>query len=165
MSDRLDPTFVLREIENLKLAYPDVWNNPEDRPLALSTETDIDRQLASIAAEILRTEGEIEGTAKELTDLKVRRDRFNRRREAVRKLCMKIMERAEVNKWQLARATLSIRRGQAKVIITDEAALPPSCVRIKREPNREAIEKHLKNGDLVPGAEMSNAEPHLAITK
>jgi len=165
MPDRLDPTFVLQQIELLKLMYPDIWNAEGDRPLAFETETDLDTFLSNGVAEILRTEGEIDGAKGELAELEARKDRFERRREAIRALCLRVMTRAEVTSRKLTRATLSIRTGQPKVIITDETALPSDCIRIKREPNRDAIRKHFACGDLVPGAEMSNAEPHLTITK
>jgi hypothetical protein len=52
-----------------------------------------------------------------------------------------------------------------KVIVTDEAVLPDNCVRIVREPNRTAIKEHLARGEPVPGAELSNAEPSLAVIR
>jgi hypothetical protein len=165
MPDRLDPTFLLREIENLKLVYPDVWNNEEDRPLALGTETDLDPFLERAVKEVLRTEGEIKGTADELADLEARRERFKRRREAVRTLCMKVMEKAEVNKRQLTRATIFIRAGTPSVVITDETALPPDCLRMHPKPDATKIKERLARGDTVPGAEMSNAAPVLTIRK
>jgi hypothetical protein len=73
------------------------------------------------------------------------------------------MQQAEVKKLELVRATLSVRSGVPHVIITDEAALPDNCVRIKREPNKVLIKELIDQGVPVAGATLSNAEPILAI--
>jgi hypothetical protein len=68
-----------------------------------------------------------------------------------------------VKKVELRQATLSIRAGTPRVIITDEARLPEDCIRIKREPDKVAIKEHLARGEPVAGAEMSNREEVLAV--
>jgi len=58
---------------------------------------------------------------------------------------------------------VSVGYKQPKVIITDEAAIPGDLVRVTREPNKRAIGDRLKAGEQVPGAILSNAEPHVRI--
>jgi len=75
----------------------------------------------------------------------------------------KLMEMARLPKIELVPATLSIRAGQPRVIVTDEAVLPDNCVRIKREPNKIAIKELLGRGEQIAGAELSNSEPSLTV--
>ena len=163
MSSRLDPTFVLAQIELLRLRYPQIWDDDDTLAISLEGETDLHEVLAAVVARMCDAEAYAVADNALINDLKERRDRFNARYDAMRILAMKLMNAAEVRKVELAQKTLSIRAGTPKVIITDETALPESCIRIRKEPDKIAIKEHLVRGDQVPGAEMSNAEPVLVI--
>lgn len=160
---RIDPTFVLAQIELLRLRYPQIWDDDDTLAITLEGETDLHEVLAAVVARMCDAEAYAEADNKLINDLKERRDRFNARYDAMRILAMKLMNAAEVRKVELAQKTLFIRAGQPKVIITDELALPPECIRIRREPDKVAIADRLKRGEPVAGAELSNAEPVLSI--
>ena len=81
----------------------------------------------------------------------------------MRALAFKLLKQAGLKKLELTAATLSIRAGQPRVIITDEARLPDYFIRIKREPDKHLIASYLKAGDAVEGAELSNSESVLAV--
>jgi hypothetical protein len=159
----LDPVFVRAQIDALRVAYPQIENEEDQWLLTLESETDVVELLTVAVDRLQDARALINGIGQRISELKVRQDRFDQRCEAMRSLAFKVMTWAEVKKLELAEATLSIRAGQPKVIITDEAALPIDCVRIKREPDKAAIKEHFARGDSVPGAELSNAEPTLAV--
>jgi hypothetical protein len=163
MPDRLDPTFVRAQIELLRLRYPQIWDDDDTLGLGLEGETDLHEFLALVVLRMRNAEALAIGDNVLINDLKERRDRFNRQYEAMRTLALKLMSAADVRKVVLPQATLSVSLGPAKVIITDEAALPENCVRIKREPDKVLIKELLTQGVPVSGAEMSNAEEHLAV--
>ena len=165
MPDRLDPTFVRAQIELLRHTHPDIWDEGDERLLAdmLEAETSLYEFFASLVHGMRTAEAFIVGMSTLMDQLKARRDRYERREEALRGLALKLMQHAGVRKIELPQATLSIRAGSQKVIITDETALPPDCIRVRTEPNKTVIKEHLARGDRVPGAEMSNAEPMLAV--
>jgi len=165
MPDRLDPTFVRAQIEALRVSYPGIWDDDDQQLLAdmLEGETGLHEFLARVVDVMDDAEENIDGIDIKMNARKARKARFEQRYKAMRELARKLMEQAGVRKIVLPAATLSIRAGPRKVIITDETMLPPDCVRIKREPNREEIEKQIARGEQVPGAEMSNAEPYLAV--
>src|SRR4051812_24668823 len=97
--------------------------------------------------------------------LAIRQARFANRRGAIRKYLMQLMEAAGLKKVERPAATVSIAAGRPRVIITDETRLPDFCVRIKREPNKEAIAKAFKEGrSEIPGALLSNSEPVLRLS-
>jgi seryl-tRNA synthetase len=107
----------------------------------------------------------LEAALDELTNrLDERAMRFARRRSALRRYIMQIMEAANLRKVERPAATVSIAAGRQKVVITDDNALPEDCVRIKREPDKIRIASHLNRGDYIPGATLSNSEPVLRIS-
>ena len=159
MPDRLDPAFVRAQIEALRVSHPDIWEDETDRLLALESETTTREYLIAVVRRML----EAEALADELEATKARQQRFGRRAEAMRALAHKVMDWAQIRKVELPAATLSIRAGMPRVIVTDEARLPEQFVRIKREPDKHLIASHLKAGEPVPGAELSNSEETLAV--
>jgi len=164
MSDRrIDPVFVLAQIELLRLRYPQIWDDDDTLAITLEGETDLHEVLAAVVARMCDADAFAAGINALVNDLKERRDRFNARYDAMRTLAFRLMDTAGVRKVELAQKTLFIRAGQPKVIITDEHALPPNCVRIKREPDKVMIRELIDQGVPVPGAELSNSEPVLSI--
>ena len=162
-NNRLDPTFLRTHIEALRHTHPQIANEEDQWLLTLESETELHEFLARVVARMQDTDAKIEGIGNLIANLKARCDRFEQRSDAMRALAFKVLVQAGVKKIELAAATLSIRAGQPKVIITDETALPPNCVRIRTEPDRIAIKEQLMRGEQIPGAEMSNAEPTLAV--
>ena len=164
-NNRLDPTFVRAQIEALRVTYPGIWDDDDQVLLAdmLEGETGLHEFLARVVDVMDDAEEIIDGINVKMEERKARRARFEQRYEAMRELARKLMDQAGLRKLVLPAATLSIRTGQPKVIITDETALPPDCVRIRREPDKVAIKERLARGETVLGAEMSNAEPTLAV--
>jgi hypothetical protein len=169
MPDRLDPTFVRTQIEHLRITHPGIWEDGDEQLLldSLEGETDFHRFLAAVVRRMRASEGLAAGAAAEVEELaapgKARQQRFEQRSEAMRALAFRLMNHAEVRKVELPLATLTIKAGVPKVIITDEAALPEDCIRIKREPNRVLIKELISQGVPIRGAELSNAEPTLAV--
>lgn len=159
---RLDPAIVAHQIANLKTSYPDLVDD-EDWSLALSSETELDEMLTKLVRMIEDSKALIEGTGARMDDLKARQDRFKRRIEAYRSLIFKLMQAADLPKRELPEATLSIRPGTPKVIITDEHIIPPALCETKIEPSKTKIKEALEKGEIVPGASLSNGEAVLSV--
>jgi hypothetical protein len=165
MSHRLDPTFVRAQIELLRISHPGIWDDGDEQLLAdmLEAETGLNEFLARVVDVMDDAEENIDGIETKMDQRKARKARFEQRYEAMRALAFKLMQQANLKKLVLPTATLSIRAGTPKVIITDEAALPENCIRIKREPDKVLIKELISQGVPISGAEMSNAEPTLAV--
>lgn len=163
MPDRLDPTFVRAQIELLLVTHPDVMDDAELRELALASETELHDFMEGVDGRRADAEERTTGIEKRMADNLARRNRYDRRVEAMRSLAFKLLQQAGLKKLELTESTLSIRAGTPRVIITDEAQLPPDCVRVRTEPDRMAIKERLARGETVAGAEMSNAEPVLSV--
>jgi Siphovirus Gp157 len=163
MRNTLDPTFVRAQIEALRVSYPQIADDEDRWLLTLESETRLPEFLAVAVNRMQDADAKIEGIGDLIAELKARCDRFEQRSDAMRGLMFKVMQAAEVRKIELAAATLSIRAGQPRVIITDETRLPPNCVRIKREPDKVMIRELIDQGVPVAGAEISNSEPVLSV--
>ena len=166
MSHRLDPTFVRSQIELLRISHPGIWDDGDEQLLAdmLEAETGLYEFLITLMRRaLIDDDAVVRGTEAIMADMKARRVRYELRIEAARTLAFKLMQQADVRKIELPIATLSIRAGQVRVVVTDEAAIPDEYCRIKREPNKPIIKEHIEQGINVPGAELSNAEPTLAV--
>jgi hypothetical protein len=165
MSHPLDPTFVRAQIELLRISHPGIWDDGDEQLLAdmLEAETGLNEFLARVVDVMDDAEEIIDGIEIKLDQRKARKARFEQRYEAMRALAFKLMQQANLKKLVLPTATLSIRAGTPKVIITDEAALPENCIRVKREPDKVMIKELISQGVPIRGAELSNAEPTLAV--
>ncbi len=158
---RHDPQIIRLQIEQLLRQFPELQE--DDIPLALESETDATEYLRSI--ERIRQDAVALAKATDLVidDLTQRKRRFERRDEAIRQLMLQMLQAANLRKLELPEATLSIRAGSPKVIVTDEPAIPDEFVRIKREPDKTKIKGALQDGTQVPGATLSNAEEYLTV--
>jgi hypothetical protein len=155
-----------RQVENLRAAHPELWEDEDERLLADMLEgctgyTDFMNRVArriARAKKMVKLEGEL------IAELKARRDRYEKRYEGLRVLAFQAMQIAGQRKLELAQNTLSIKRGPPKVILTDEAALPAHCVNVTITPNKLVIKDRILHGETVPGAELSNGEDQLVVT-
>ncbi len=160
----LDPREIRQQIENLKIAYPELADDDEAWILTLESETNIDAVLTEIVARIEDTKGLVIGMKDRFDELKARKDRFEHRIEYLRELLFKIMQVAELAKRELPLATLSLRAGTQQLIgDADPDDLCDVYCKISRTLDRTAIKDALKDGVTVPGFSLSNSPPSLSI--
>lgn len=152
---------VRMQVEQLMREFPDLADDAI--PLALESETDAIEYLRSLERLRRHAVALAKATESVVDDLKERIGRFNRREEALRRLMFQLLQAANLRKLELPEATLSIRTGSPKVIVIDEAEIPETFIRIKREPDKASIKVALQDGIDVPGATLSNAEENLTI--
>lgn len=160
----LDPTIIRRQLENLKVSYPEILEDDEAWQISLESETDLPALMTAIVRKIEDAKALAVGTKDRLEDLEKRKARFEDRVEAMRQLAFKLMQAAEVNKLELAEATLSLRNGAQQIVgEADPATLPDDFCKVSRTIDRTKIKEALKAGKEVPGFSLSNAAPSLSI--
>ncbi len=161
---RINPSFVQHQIAALLVAYPELAEDDQLRADMIEGETDAFEFLRMVEAkrrEATSLAGAVAGT---IAELELRLGRFERREKAMRDLMFRVMQAADIKKAELAEATVSIRNGTPKVIITDETVLPDIACRFKREPDKTKIKELLQTEPFyVAGATLSNPEPTLSI--
>ena len=160
---KLDVSVIRQQIDQLLLAYPDLADDEVLRADMIEGETDLHEFLRKI--ERKREDAVALSNALSMTidELKARKERFERRDQAMRHLMFSAMQWADLRRAELPEATLSVRNGTPKVVIVDEQSIPAEFFRIKREPDKTLIRDALNALENVPGAAMSNAEPVLSV--
>lgn len=161
---KLDPAIIKMQIDQLILAYPELAEDEILRADMLEAETELHAFLRLIERKREDAVALLRGLESVVEDAKQRLARFDRREKAMRHLLFSAMQWADLHKIEMPEATLSIRQGTPKVVITDEAAIPAEYMRVKKEPDKTLIKAALADGFTnVPGATMSNAEPTLSV--
>lgn len=160
---KLDPAIVQQQIANILVAIPELRDDDTLRADMIEAETDAFALLSKLVRMIGDAGALAGGTQQYIAELRERQTRIERRIEGLRSLVFKVMESADLSKCELAEATLSIRKGARKVLITDEERLPNQAFRVKREPDKQMIKSWLDAGQEVPGAILSNGESGLTI--
>lgn len=157
------PEIIKQQISQLLLVYPELADDEILRADTFEGSTDLHETLRELERTRRQADSFAQAIKQTIVELSERKARFERRDEAMRALMFQLMEYANLRKLELAEATLSIRQGQPKVIITDESLIPTDFARIKVEPDKTKIKASLSAGNKVPGAELSNATDVLAI--
>jgi hypothetical protein len=97
------------------------------------------------------------------TELAERKARFKRRNEQLRAILLDMISALDIKRIERPTYTASIGQGPAKVIVTDDTALPNNLMRITRAPNLSAIADALKAGEQIDGATLSNPPMRLTL--
>jgi hypothetical protein len=162
--NQLDPTIIRRQIENLKVSFPDLAGDDESWQMSLESETDLAELLTNVVRKIDDAKALVIGTKDRFEELEQRKARFEHRIDALRQLAFKLMQSAEVTKLELPIATLSIRNGAQQIVGENKPEhLPDDLCKVSRAIDRTKVKEALKAGKYVPGFSLSNAEPSLSI--
>jgi hypothetical protein len=162
--NQLDPTVIRRQIENLKVSFPDLAGDDESWQMSLESETDLAELLTNLVRKIDDAKALVIGTKDRFEELEQRKARFEHRIDALRQLAFKLMQSAEVTKLELPEATLSLRNGAQQLVgEADATTLPDELCKISRNPDRTKIKEALKAGQTVPGFSTVERTPSLSI--
>jgi hypothetical protein len=106
-----------------------------------------------------------EAIGNQIDKLKGRRERLSNQSDLLKSALSNAMQTAEVDRLELATATLSRKAVAPKVIVTDESAIPSIYFKTP-EPklSLKDLGAALKGGDVIPGAQLSNGGETLQIT-
>lgn len=161
---RINPAIVQQQIANLRVTHPELIEDDEAWLLTIEGETELDTILTQIIRQIEDAKALAAGTSERMTELQQRSERFQRRVEGLRALAFKMLDASGLPKLELPEATLSIRKGQPKLVgEADANTLPDELCKVSRAIDRTKIKDALKAGQTVPGFELSNSEPSLSI--
>lgn len=108
----------------------------------------------------------VTGLGARIEEMRDRLKRYEARAQAKKELVEQAMIRADLRKLEFAEFTVSLGRRPQKLVIHNEAALPPECMRTPPAvPDKEHIRKLLDGGFDIPGARLSNGGEGLNIRK
>lgn len=158
-----DVTVLEREFADLVAVYPELAEDEELRADTIEGETDAYRVLGKIVAIERDANSMVLAIGERAKELAARKDRYTRRKDAMRALLLRLLKAANLNKVSLPEATVSIGKGRAGVEIVDEALLPDNVVKLKREPDKTAIKAALDAGEDVPSAVLREGQPSVTV--
>lgn len=150
-------------VEALLREFPEL---SEDEELKLDTleGIDFDTVLGQVVERSLGAKSVASAIDLRRKALDERKSRFLAQHQFFRALAMRIMQAAELQKYTLPEATLSVTKGRLGVRINvHEDQLPTKFQRIKVEADKKALLNALKAGESVDGAALSNGPPTLTI--
>lgn len=154
---------VEQQIQALINEHPDIMFDEDLKEDMLLGSTDFYELVGKIHLNIMHNSALMHSLIDILDDINRRREVLRNRVDFQRALIKRLMEVADQRSIDLPTAKISLGKSPAKVIITDENAIPDEFMRVKRDPNKTAIKEALVGGKDVPGATLSNGGTSLTI--
>lgn len=154
---------VTAQIAHMKLAYPDLVEDADLLAGMIDGETDFERVIGIVTEQFLDAVSMKDAANMRMDDLRIRRDRFDRKAEAMRAAAFALMTIAEKQSVVLPVATLSTRAGSLSVAIENAADLPQGFTRTEIQPLKAEIKKALEAGEHIPGARLERGPTTLSV--
>ena len=158
------PDLVRHQIAKLRSLFPEMEDDDTEAwLLSLQSETDMEGMLAVLLNRLNEVEALSGGLAGKIAEFESRMSRFEQQQRSIKSAMLSVMQAAGIRKHTLPTATLSVRDGIDRVQINDEASVPDTFCRIKREPDKTKIKVHLQEGSSLNWAALVRGEQSLAI--
>jgi hypothetical protein len=152
--------------DELLRRFPSLADDEQTLLDTLDGESDFDRQVLAVLRSADHDDMLAAGIESRLDELQGRKARLAERVTQKRSAILAAMQMAGRKKVELPDATVSVRATPAKVIITDEALVPPGYFEPQAPRlSKTAVKAALDEGTEVPGAMMSNGGVTLSIRK
>lgn len=158
-----DVTVLEREFADLVAAYPELAEDEELRSDTIEGETDAYRVLGKIVAIERDANSMVLAIGERTKELAARKERYVRRKDAMRALLLRLLKAADLNKVSLPEATVSVGKGRAGVEIVDESAVPARFLKVVKSPDKTLIKEALDAGKIVKGAVLREGQPTLTV--
>ena len=155
-----------QEHKALVQAIRDALGDDADEQTVADTvegESTIEDAIAATIREARATLAMRNGLVELMEDMEKRAKRLAYRSERLMTAALQAALECNIPKVQGNDFTASVGQSKGKVVISDEAQLPDEAFRTKREVNRSWIRDQLLTGVEVPGASLSNPEPHWTV--
>ena len=148
--------------ERLREEFPDV----DDETLADTLEglTDLTDQLAEVIRSALEDEA-FHGALKiRMGEMRERAARLALRAEKKRQLVTETMAQADLHRLSLPDISITLRPGQARLVVTEEREIPESYWKVQPPKlDRQGLLGALRSGETVPGASLGNPQPTILV--
>jgi hypothetical protein len=142
------------------------WPDCDEETLRDTLEgiTDLHEMIASVIRSALVDEALQSGLRSRLEDMKQRLARFEERGAKKRQLALEAMIGVGLNKIEQPDFTASARAGVASLAVISENLIPETYwVPQPAKLDRQSILAALKRGRDIPGAQLTNPKPTLAV--
>ncbi|MCO7736418.1 siphovirus Gp157 family protein [Brucella intermedia] len=159
----IDAINVANEISLLVEMYPELQDDEDLRSDMLEGNTSLHDVLSRIVAIERDANSMLLAIGERAKELAARKDRYARRKDAMRALLLRLLKAADLTKVSLTEATVSIGKGRAGVEIVDETLLPARFLKVVKSPDKTLIKEALDAGKTVKGAVLREGQPTLTV--
>jgi hypothetical protein len=146
----------MREINALLADYPQLAEDEELFRDTLEGNTRFNEIMDRLLGEMRDNEMLAEAAAQRIGKVRERQTRMTHRVQFYRGLMHRLLSLTGLKSVALGEAKISVCKLQDTVVIIDENVITDEYLIVKKEPNKTAIKKALKEGKHVPGAALSN---------
>jgi hypothetical protein len=128
-------------------------------------EGDVKDVLARLVRAALHAEQMCEMAEGRAEQIATRAKRYEARGIQMRAVALAMMEALGAKRFEQPDFTMTLAKGRASVVITNEAAIPSTYMRVKTEktPDKAAMKADMDQGVVIEGAFLSNGMPQLRI--
>lgn len=154
---------VAREINLLLAEYPQLASDEDLMRDTLEGNTRFNEIMDRLLLEMRDNETLAEATSQRIGKLRERQTRMTHRVQFYRALMHRLLTLTGLKSVALSEAKVSVCKSQDKVIIVDESVITDEYMITKKEPNKTAIKKALKEGKSVSGAVLSNGGETITV--
>lgn len=113
-------------------------------------ETNIDHLVRRVHEQVMRDGELLVGIKERQDDLAGRKQRIANRQSAMKAAIGKLLRAGRLNKLELPEVTYSVRDGKPALRVVDPEAVPEGFQRVKREPDKTAINEHFADASDLP---------------
>lgn len=151
------------QLNSLLAEFPELTDDEQLRADVLEGETDIADVMDRLWSVECEAKGFIAGIAERQKDLGERKARYANKVEAMRRLMLLVLNRADLQKMELPEFTVSTLKVPPAVVINDPAEVPFEYGSSKWAPDKNLIKKALEDGTPVEGCHMSNGSISITV--
>ncbi len=151
----LDVQLIELEIARLVEECPELADDEDLRADMIEGSTAAYDVLDRILTKMREAEADADGITIRMNRLDARKTAAVGRKEAMRRLALRLMTAGDLRSVKLPEGTLSRVKGRESVEVTDESALPSWAFKteVVSKPSKVAIKEALDAGIVVPGAQ------------
>tara|TARA_B100001093_G_C26502623_1_gene873983 strand:+ start:98 stop:580 length:483 start_codon:yes stop_codon:yes gene_type:complete len=156
---RMDETLVRMVSEILEPYSEDLeafWDT-------LHGETDILDLVGSALEELNSADGDIEKLSYLIKIYSDRRDIVKYRKDSIKRSLQSILHITGQKKIPHALATVSLRDGSERVVITNPEEIPSQLCKVTRTPDKAEIKKQLLAGEKIEGARLETGPSTISV--
>jgi hypothetical protein len=128
-------------------------------------EGDVNDVLARLVRGAMHAESMADAAAERIAAMREREARFKNRGQTMRATAFAVMDAIGLRKLELEDVTASVRSGQPSVQVTEIDLVPDIYVETvtTKKADKRTLLAVMKTGAAVPGCELSNAPPTIAL--
>lgn len=163
MNHRLD--VALAKAKAIIARYPSLADDDTALRDTFEGATTIFKAFSAILSSIEDDEAMVDALKAQIAARDERRKRLEARVESKREALRDAMDATHQSKVTLPEATLTVRPGNHRIVVTDAAAIPREHLSVTVRPNLSSIGQALASGETIPGVTRSNGAPSLSIRR